>query len=84
MVEPSKEEFLRGLVPAVVRTQVYGTLLDSLTAEHGARTTAMQIASENAEEMISTITQQYNKVRQEVITNEILDIVGGSEALRNK
>ena len=44
----------------------------------------MQIASENAEEMISTITQQYNKVRQEVITNEILDIVGGSEALRNK
>lgn len=84
LVEPSKEEFLRGLVPAVVRTQVYGTLLDSLTAEHGARTTAMQIASENAEEMISTITQQYNKVRQEVITNEILDIVGGSEALRNK
>ena len=44
----------------------------------------MQIASENAEEMISTIAQQYNKVRQEVITNEILDIVGGSEALRNK
>lgn len=82
IVEPSKEEFINALAPKLIRIKLYAAFLDSFTAEHAARTTAMQIATENAEEMIKTITQQYNKKRQEVITNELLDIVGGSEALR--
>ena len=61
---------------------MYGTLLDSIASKHGARTTAMQVASENASELIQDLTLQYNKARQEVITNEILDIVGGAEASR--
>jgi F-type H+-transporting ATPase subunit gamma len=84
IVEPSKEEFINALAPKLIRIKLYAAFLDSFTAEHAARTTAMQIATENAEEMIKTITQQYNKKRQEVITNELLDIVGGSEALRQK
>ena len=67
----------------VVRMKFYAAVIDSNTAEHGARTTAMQTASDNANKMLETITQQYNRARQEVITNELLDIVGGAEALRN-
>ena len=67
----------------VVRIRMYSILLDASASEHGARTTAMQVASDNAEKMIGEITQLYNRARQEVITNELLDIVGGSEALRN-
>lgn len=81
--EPDKATFINSLVPMVVRMNFYATLLDSLTAEHGARTTAMQMASENAGSLIETITQQYNRARQEAITNELLDIVGGSEAIKN-
>ena len=62
---------------------LYATLLDSATAEFGARTTAMQVASDNAQKLLAEITQQYNRVRQEVITNDLIDIVGGSEALKN-
>ncbi len=83
ITEPDIPTVINQLVPNVVRMRFYATILDSTTAEHGARTTAMQIASDNATKMIETITQQYNRVRQEVITNELLDIVGGSEALRN-
>ncbi len=81
-VEPDRNTFINDLVPIVVRMRLYATILDSSTAEHGARTTAMQIASENAEKMIGTIKQLYNRARQEVITTELIDIVGGSEALR--
>ncbi|NCC98647.1 MAG: ATP synthase F1 subunit gamma [Bacteroidia bacterium] len=81
-VEPDRNTFVNDLVPIVVRMRLYATILDSSTAEHGARTTAMQIASENAEKMIGTIKQLYNRARQEVITTELIDIVGGSEALR--
>jgi F-type H+-transporting ATPase subunit gamma len=83
ITEPDVETVINNLVPNVVRMRFYAAVLDSTTAEHGARTTAMQVASDNASKMIETITQQYNRVRQEVITNELLDIVGGSEALRN-
>lgn len=78
--EPDPVTFVNALLPMVVRIKMYATLMDSSTAEHGARTTAMQIASDNAEKMIGTITQQYNRARQDVITNELIDIVGGSEA----
>ena len=83
ITEPDIPTVINQLVPNVVRMRFYATILDSTTAEHGARTTAMQVASDNATKMIETITQQYNRARQEVITNELLDIVGGSEALRN-
>lgn len=79
-VEPDPETLINDLVPIVVRMKMYATLLDASTAEHGARTTAMQIASDNAEKMISSITQQYNRARQGVITSELIDIVSGSEA----
>lgn len=83
ITEPNVETVINQLVPNVIRMRFYAAILDSTTAEHGARTTAMQVASDNASKMIETITQQYNRARQEVITNELLDIVGGSEALRN-
>ncbi|MBP5259276.1 MAG: ATP synthase F1 subunit gamma [Paludibacteraceae bacterium] len=81
--EPDPATFIAELVPMVVRIRMYSILLDASASEHGARTTAMQVASDNAEKMIGEITQLYNRARQEVITNELLDIVGGSEALRN-
>jgi len=82
-VEPDAVTFVENLVPIVVKMMFYATLLDSSTSEFGARTTAMQIASDNAQSLLAEITQQYNRARQEVITNELIDIVGGSEALRN-
>ena len=82
-IEPDPATFVAELVPMVVRIRMYSLLLDAVASEHGARTTAMQVASDNAEKMIGEITQLYNRARQEVITNELLDIVGGSEALRN-
>ncbi len=81
--EPDMDTFINTLVPMVVRMKFYAAVIDPNTAEHGARTTAMQTASDNANKMLETITQQYNRARQEVITNELLDIVGGAEALRN-
>ena len=83
ITEPNVETVINQLVPNLIRMRFYAAIMDSTTAEHGARTTAMQVASDNASKMIETITQQYNRARQEVITNELLDIVGGSEALRN-
>ena len=81
IVEPDKETFVNDLIPKVVRTNFYSIMLDALTAEHGARTTAMHIASDNAEQLSQELKIQYNKVRQNVITNELIDIVGGAEAL---
>ena len=81
IVEPSKEEFVNDLIPKVVRTNFYSVMLDTLTAEHGARMTAMHIASDNADQLSQELKIQYNKARQNVITNELIDIVGGAEAL---
>ena len=81
IVEPNKEEFINDLVPKVVRTNFYSIMLDTFTAEHGARMTAMHIASDNANELLQELKIQYNKARQTVITNELIDIVGGAEAL---
>lgn len=82
ILEPNCEYLINELVPKVVRLRMYGALLDSIAAEHGARTTAMQIATDNAQELIQELKLIYNKARQESITNQILDIIGGSESLQ--
>jgi len=84
IIEPDNEWLIKKLVPKVVRLKLFGALLDSVTAEHGARTTAMQTATDNAEDMIQELKLKYNKARQEAITKEIIDIVGGAESLRSK
>ena len=81
LVEPGKEAFVNALVPKVIRTAFYSIMLDAHTAEHGARMTAMHIASDNADQLSQELKIQYNKARQNVITNELIDIVGGAEAL---
>jgi len=81
IVEPDKETFINDLIPKVIRTNFYSIMLDTLTAEHGARMTAMHIASDNAEQLSQDLRILYNKARQNVITNELIDIVGGAEAL---
>ena len=80
--EPGPEEILGELLPRHVRMQVYRALMESLAGEYGARMTAMEAATANAKEMIEVLTIQYNKARQEKITKELLDIVGGAEALK--
>ncbi len=80
--EPSPAAILGDLLPRHVRTQVYRALMESLAGEYGARMTAMEAATKNASEMIDVLTIQYNKARQEKITKELLDIVGGAEALK--
>jgi F-type H+-transporting ATPase subunit gamma len=79
--EPGPRAILDDLLPRHIRTQVYRALMESVAGEHGARMTAMENATKNAEEMIDVLTIQYNKARQEKITKELLDIVGGAEAL---
>lgn len=78
IVEPSKEELIATLLPKVVRLRVFTTLLDSTAAEHAARTVAMQLATDNGNDLLQGLTLEYNKGRQQKITSEILDIVGGS------
>lgn len=80
--EPSKEEILREMVPLTLRSTFYRVILDSLASEHGARMTAMQKATDNATELLKDLTLSYNKARQAAITNEIIEIVSGSEALK--
>jgi F-type H+-transporting ATPase subunit gamma len=80
--EPSPEAILASLLPRHVTTQVFRALMESVAGEYGARMTAMEAATKNAKEMIDVLTIQYNKARQERITKELLDIVGGAEALR--
>ena len=81
IVEPSKEAFVNALAPKVVHTQFYSIMLDALTAEHGARMTAMHVASDNANALLQELQHEYNRARQDVITRELIDIVGGAEAL---
>lgn len=80
--EPSKQEIVEELIPKSLKTQLYKALLDSNASEHGARMTAMHKATDNAGDLKRTLTLQYNKARQAAITNEILEIVGGAEALK--
>ena len=78
LVEPSPEEAWSQLLPLVIRLSVYTALLDSVAAEHAARTIAMQTATDNGEDLLDDLTLEYNKGRQQKITSEILDLVGGS------
>ena len=78
IVEPSKEELIATLLPKVIRLRIFTTLLDSAAAEHAARTVAMQLATDNGNDLLQELTLEYNKGRQQKITSEILDIVGGS------
>lgn len=78
IVEPSVPELITALLPKVLEQKLYTVLADSNASEHAARTMAMQTATDNADELIQDLTRQYNKTRQQVITNELLDIIGGS------
>lgn len=80
--EPGKEQILKEMIPMTLRSQFYRVVLDSLAAEHGARMTAMQKATDNATELLKDLRLSYNKARQAAITNEIIEIVSGSEALK--
>jgi F-type H+-transporting ATPase subunit gamma len=80
--EPNKEEIVQELIPKSLKIQLYKAVLDSHAAEHGARMTAMNKATDNAKEMLKELRLSYNKARQAAITNEILEIVGGAEALK--
>lgn len=79
--EPNKEEILLELIPKTLKTQLFKALLDSHASEHGARMTAMHKATDNASALKRDLTLEYNKARQAAITNEILEIVGGADAL---
>lgn len=81
--EPTKRGLLNYLVPSILQTQFQKFLLDTHASEHGARMTAMDKATENAEELLGDLKLSYNKARQEAITNEILEIVGGAAALES-
>ena len=81
--EPSKEKIVLELIPKSLKTQLYKAVRDSFAAEHGARMTAMHKATDNATELRDELKLTYNKARQAAITNEILEIVGGAEALKN-
>ena len=80
IIEPSAEKVMQELLPKVLRMKMYTVLLDSNAAEHAARTMAMQIATDNANDLIQELTLIYNKSRQQAITNELLDIIGGTMA----
>ena len=78
IIEPSAEELIANLIPTVLSQKLFTAAGDSNASEHAARTLAMQVATDNANELIQDLTKQYNKSRQQAITNELLDIVGGS------
>ena len=79
--QPSKEEILNSLIPKSLKLQVYKILLDSFTSEHGARMVSMTKATDNASELLKELNRSYNKARQSTITNEIIEIVSGADAL---
>ena len=78
IVEPSSEVIFERLLPKVINLSLFAALLDSLASEHAARVVAMQVATDNADELLRSLQLQYNKTRQSAITAELLDIVGGS------
>jgi F-type H+-transporting ATPase subunit gamma len=79
--EPDQKEILNEMIPRFTALQVYQAVLESQASEHAARMVAMRNATDNAKELVSALQLAYNKVRQQAITNDILDIVGGAEAL---
>lgn len=81
--EPSQEEIVKELIPKALKTAFFKAIRDSVASEHGARMTAMHKATDNATELRDELKLTYNKARQAAITNEILEIVGGAEALNN-
>ncbi|REC76375.1 ATP synthase F1 subunit gamma [Chryseobacterium elymi] len=81
--EPNRNEILDNLIPKAIKTQVFKAVLDSVASEHGARMTAMHKATDNAQALKNDLVIFYNKARQAAITNEILEIVSGAEALKN-
>ncbi|MBH1989526.1 MAG: ATP synthase F1 subunit gamma [Myxococcaceae bacterium] len=81
LYEPSQTELLEHLLPKHLTTQLYQACLESVASEHGARMTAMENATRNAKDVISTLTLQYNRARQTSITKELMEIIGGAEAL---
>ena len=78
IIEPSREEAFSALIPDIIKTKMYTALLDSSASEHAARMIAMQTATDNADDLVSELTIEYNKSRQQAITNELLDLIGGS------
>ena len=78
IIEPNAEELIVSLIPTVLSQKIFTAAVDSNASEHAARTLAMQVATDNANELIQDLTKQYNKSRQQAITNELLDIVGGT------
>jgi F-type H+-transporting ATPase subunit gamma len=82
LYEPSKQRLLDALLPMYIESQIYRGLLESMASEFGARMTAMDNATSNAKEMISSLTLQYNRARQAAITKELMEIVSGAEALK--
>lgn len=81
---PSPEYVLQKLIPSYVRTVIYHALIDSAAAEHGARRLAMQAATKNADDIITRLSREYNRIRQSSITTELSEIVGGAEALQQQ
>ena len=81
--EPSKEELFKTLTPRILKLQLYKMLIDSIASEHGARMTSMSKATDNANEMLKELRLKYNNARQSAITNELIEIVSGAEALNN-
>ena len=79
IIEPDPLELVRELLPLVLNLKIYTVALDASAAEHAARTVAMQVASDNAKDLISELTLAYNKGRQQEITAEILDLAGGMQ-----
>ena len=84
LFEPTKEDILEVLLPQYAESLIYGAIIDAKTAEHASRMTAMKSATDNAANLISDLTIQYNQLRQTAITQEINEIVGGAEALKEK
>ena len=78
IIEPSVQSIVESLIPTSLHFKIFTALLDSLAAEHSARVMAMQVATDNADELIEQLTLAYNKARQQAITSELLDIMGGS------
>ena len=83
LYEPSRDEIFKELLPKNIEVQIYHALLESAAAEYAARMTAMDSASKNASEIIDSLTLKYNKARQTSITKELLEVVGGAEALKS-
>ena len=82
IIEPSPEELLTELIPKILKTQLYKTLCDSVASEHGARMISMTKATDNATEILRDLRLKYNNARQSSITNELIEIVSGAEALK--